>query len=68
MLDRVAVPIFRSGIILELADRQWLVDEAASGTARSLLVLAITTFYAFSAWRSALWILVLLAAASISGR
>ena len=63
VLDRVAVPNLRSGIILELADRQWLVDEAASGADAVLLVLAITTFYAFSAWRSALSILVLLAAA-----
>ena len=49
VLDRVAVPNLRSGIILELSDRQCLVDEAASGADRVLLVLVITMFYAFSA-------------------
>jgi exosortase len=63
VLDRLAVPNLRSGIILELADRQWLVDEAASGADGVLLVLAITLFYAFSARRSALSIVLLLAAA-----
>ena len=54
MLDRLAVPNVRSGIILELADRQWIVDEAASGVDGLLLALAITMFYAFSARRSTL--------------
>ena len=63
VLDRLAVPNVRSGIILELADRQWLVDEAASGADGVLLVLTITMFYAFSAQRSALSIVMLLAAA-----
>ncbi len=67
VLDRLAVPNLRSGIILELADRQCLVDEAASGADGVLLVLVITMFYAFSARRSALSIVVLLAAAALLG-
>ena len=63
VLDRLAVPNLRSGIILELSDRQYLVDEAASGADRVLLALVITMFYAFSARRSALSIVILLAAA-----
>ena len=57
------MPNLRSGIILELADRQYLVDETASGADGVLLVLAITMFYAFSAGRSALSIVILLAVA-----
>jgi len=63
VLDRLAVPNLRSGIILELADRQFLVDEASSGADAVLLVLVITMFYAFSARRSVLSIVILLAAA-----
>ena len=63
MLDRAAVPNVRSGIIVELADRQWIVDEATSGVDGLLLVLSVTMFYAFSARRSTLTIVMLLAAA-----
>jgi exosortase len=63
VLDRLAVPNLRSGIVLDLADRQCLVDEAASGADGVLLVLVITMFYAFSARRSAPSIVILLAAA-----
>ena len=63
VLDRLSVPNLRSGTILELADRHWIVDEAASGADGMLLVFAITIFYAFSARRSVLTIAMLLAAA-----
>ena len=63
VLDRLAVPNLRSGTVLELADRQWLIDEAAGGADGVLLVLAITLFYALSARRSALSIVMLLATA-----
>jgi hypothetical protein len=61
VLDRLTVPNLRSGTILELADGQRLVDEAASGADGLLLVFAITLFLAVTARRSALSIVVLLA-------
>ena len=63
VLDRLEVPNLRMGVILELADRQWVVDEAASGADAVLLVLAVTLFCALSARCSSLSIIMLLAAA-----